>query len=117
MLPKTVKKYKSSPISGFFLLHETVEGKPVYPTEMANIFALANSTNGVNAKCTASKALADKWRCNFAQEAYANTESPIFPLNSALDSWQTACIYTSELAPDFPNQAGVENGVCNAIAS
>jgi len=25
LLPPTVKKYKSSPISGFFLLHNTVE--------------------------------------------------------------------------------------------
>ena len=91
LLPKTVKKFKSAPISGFFLLHDNVEGKPVYPTQMKNIFELANSTHGVNAKCIASKAPADQWRCNFAQEAYASTESPIFPLNSALDSWQTAC--------------------------
>ena len=45
---------------------------------------------------------------------YAHTKSPIFPLNSALDSWQTACIYTSELPPLFPNQTGTENGMCAA---
>ena len=27
LLPTSVKKYKSSPISGFFLLHDNVEGK------------------------------------------------------------------------------------------
>ena len=73
---------------------------------MKYIFTLANSTNGVNAKCIAAMDEGDQWKCNFAQEAYAYTESETFPLNSALDSWQTACIYTSELPPSFPNQTG-----------
>lgn len=84
-----LEKYKASAISGFFLLHDNVEGKPVYPDEMASIFALANSTHGVNKDCIADKAPKDQWQCNFAQEAYAYTKSPTFPLNSALDSWQT----------------------------
>ena len=115
-MPKSVTKYGASAISGFFLMHNTVEGNPVYPTEMKYIFGLANSTNGVNADCIAAKAEADKWQCNFAQESYAYTKSPTFPLNSALDSWQTACIYTSELPPAFPNQTGTENGICAAAA-
>eukprot|EP00038_Savillea_parva_P008712 m.178703 g.178703 ORF g.178703 m.178703 type:complete len:431 (+) comp14602_c0_seq1:70-1362(+) len=114
LLPKTVTKYKSAPISGFFLLHDTVENKPVYPTEMKNIFHLANSTNGVNAGCIAATPLEDQWMCNFAEHSYAHTQSPIFPLNSALDSWQTGCIYTSELPVAFPNQTGFENGNCSA---
>ena len=113
-LPKSVTKYGASAISGFFLLHNTVEDKPVYPTQMKYIFGntafdlvpgrtcmciprwptklrscriclssgLANSTNGVNADCIAAKAEADKWQCNFAQESYAYTKSPTFPLNS-----------------------------------
>jgi STAM-binding protein len=112
----SLKKYKASSISGFFLLHDNVEGKPVYPTQMKNIFELANSTHGVNSACIAAKAPADQWECNFAEEAYAYTHSPTFPLNSALDSWQTGCIYTSELPPNFPNQTGTENGVCSAAA-
>ena len=84
-----LKKYKASAISGFFLQHDTVEGKPVYPEEMTNIFELANSTHGVNKDCIAAKAPSDQWQCNFAEEAYAYTHSPTFPLNSALDSWQT----------------------------
>jgi STAM-binding protein len=36
----------------------------------------------------------------------------VFPLNSALDSWQTACIMTSELVPGFPNQNSTANGLC-----
>jgi len=113
----SLKKYAAASISGFFLLHDTVENKPVYPTEMQYIFNLANSTHGVNDACIAAhQADGETWKCNFAEEAYAHTHSRTFPLNSALDSWQTACIYTSELAPNFPNQTGTENGVCGAAA-
>lgn len=113
----SLKKYKAASISGFFLLHNTVEDKPVYPTEMKYIFNLANSTHGVNDACIAAQQPGDEWKCNFAEEAYAHTHSPTFPLNSALDSWQTGCIYTSELAPGFPNQNGTENGVCGAAGN
>jgi len=109
-------KYKASSISGFFLQHNNVEGKPVYATQMENIFNLANSTHGVNDACIASLPVDKQWQCNFAQHAYAHTAAPTFPLNSALDSWQTQCIYTSELPPDFPKQTGTENGVCGAAA-
>ena len=37
---------------------------------MAEIFKIANSTNGVNADCIASMQPADYWKCNFAEEAY-----------------------------------------------
>ena len=37
-----MQKYKASAISGFFLQHNTVEGKPVYPEEMKNIFQLVS---------------------------------------------------------------------------
>lgn len=110
----SMTKFKAAAISGFFLLHNTVENKPVYPTQMKYIFALANSTHGVNDACIAAHPPEDQWRCNFAQEAYAHTSSPTFPLNSALDSWQTMCIYTSELPPAFPNQTGIENGICSS---
>ena len=45
---------------------------------------------------------------------YAHTTSPTFPLNSALDYWQTMCIYASELPPGWPSQRGTENGVCDS---
>eukprot|EP00462_Mataza_sp_D1_P017136 CAMPEP_0175152716 /NCGR_PEP_ID=MMETSP0087-20121206/19284_1 /TAXON_ID=136419 /ORGANISM="Unknown Unknown, Strain D1" /LENGTH=449 /DNA_ID=CAMNT_0016439211 /DNA_START=148 /DNA_END=1497 /DNA_ORIENTATION=+ len=109
-----MKKFKSAPISGFFLEHNTVENKPVYATEMQSIFKLANSTQGLNEQCIRSKPADQQWKCNFAQYAYAHTRSDIFPLNSALDSWQTGCIYTSELPPGFPNQTNTDNGICAA---
>lgn len=105
-------RYKATSMSGFFLQHKTVEGLAVYPTQMKNIFEMSNATYGVNAACIEAMNATSQWQCNFAQHAYAYTKSPTFPLNSALDSWQTLCIYTSELPPGWPNQKGTENGVC-----
>ena len=111
---RDLQKFKAAAISGFFLQHATVEGKQVYPEEMKNIFKLANSTNGLNEDCIASFPPEQQWQCNFAQHAYAHTKSDTFPLNSALDSWQTGCIYTSELVNGFPNQQVINNGNCSA---
>lgn len=111
-----IRRFKAAPESGFFLPHQTVEGKPVYPMQMKNIFALANSTGGVNAKCVAAMNEGDAWMCNFAQYAYMYTESPIFPINSALDSWQTSCIYTSKLVPRFPEKKSAVQLKCGAVA-
>lgn len=97
--------------SSFFLVFFFYNTK-VYPIQMKNIFKLANSTQGLNAQCIASFAPKDQWQCNFAQHAYAHTKSHTFPLNSALDSWQTQCIYTSELVVGFPHQTTTSNGNC-----
>jgi hypothetical protein len=110
LLPTTVTKFRSIPISGFFLLHNNVEGKSVYPDEIKYIFNLANSTHGVNDACIAAKAAADQWQCNFATEIYKYIKAPIFPLDSNYDSWQTSCILTAE-----PVAAGSsQNGNCSA---
>ncbi|CAK0806565.1 unnamed protein product [Prorocentrum cordatum] len=109
-----MKKFRSAPISGFFLLHNTVEKKQVYPEEMKYIFSLANSTHGLNDACISEQVDEDRWKCNFAEMAYQYTQAPIFPLNSALDSWQTQCIYTAELVPGFPKQNVKSNGNCSA---
>ena len=60
--------------------------------------------------------------CIFFQ-AYAYTHSATFPLNSALDSWQTGCIYTSELAsgnattgpPNSPCMVDMRVGMCHTL--
>ena len=113
-LAPTMSKYKAAPISGFFLQHATVDGRPVYATEMRQIFALANSTHGLNDACVAAQPAGKEWLCNFAQHSYAYTTSDIFVLNSALDSWQIPCIYTSELTPGYPQQTVRDNGSCGS---
>eukprot|EP00929_Paragymnodinium_shiwhaense_P007595 TRINITY_DN111505_c0_g1_i1.p1 TRINITY_DN111505_c0_g1~~TRINITY_DN111505_c0_g1_i1.p1 ORF type:complete len:432 (-),score=79.13 TRINITY_DN111505_c0_g1_i1:258-1553(-) len=110
-----LQKFRSVPMSGFFLLHKTVEDKPVYPEQMKAMFELANSTAGVDSKCIAAKEASTKWMCGFAEHVYEHIEAPIFPVNSALDSFQSACIYTAELPDNYPHTT--TNGNCSAAAS
>ena len=97
-------KFKAASISGFFLQHANLDGKPVYPTQMESIFRLANSTHGLNEACIRAQPAGKEWQCNFAEHSYAHTTSDIFPLNSALDSWQAKCIFFSKLAPCSPKE-------------
>ena len=69
-----LQKYKSAPISGFFLDHVNVLGQPVYETMMRNLFHESNATGGVNRHCIAATRPADQWRCNFASGSYAHTQ-------------------------------------------
>ena len=49
-LPSPLKKFKVAGVSGFFLLHDNIEGVAVYPTQMQNIFEISNSSSGVDGK-------------------------------------------------------------------
>jgi len=105
-------RYKVAPISGFFLNHETVENKTVYGDQIQYAFDMQNSTAGVPAACVANQASGEEWKCNFAAEAYKVMSTPVMVLNSALDSWQTSCIYASEPLPKSSNA----NGNCSSAA-
>eukprot|EP00656_Telonema_subtile_P016623 TRINITY_DN18798_c0_g1_i3.p1 TRINITY_DN18798_c0_g1~~TRINITY_DN18798_c0_g1_i3.p1 ORF type:complete len:451 (+),score=89.28 TRINITY_DN18798_c0_g1_i3:95-1447(+) len=109
---KGLKKYKAAPISGFFLLHDTVEHKKVYADQIKTIFTLANSSGAgsMNDACLAAQSVEDQWKCNFAEVTYPHIQSPVMPLNSALDSWQTGCIYTAEPV----DHNSTSNGNCGA---
>ena len=76
--PATLKKYKAAPLSAVFLLHDTVEQKPIYPDHMKYIFNLSNSSGpgSVNDACLASKADADKWLCNSRRRATGTAPRP-----------------------------------------
>lgn len=45
LLPRSVKRFKAAPVSGFFLDHSNVDGTPVYPSQMKNVFLMQNCTN------------------------------------------------------------------------
>lgn len=95
LLPSTVKRYKAAPVSGFFLLHDSFAGEPVYPSEMEYVYNMQNSSGGVNARCAEAAASGAfmPWKCIFANYSYSYTEAPIFPLNSAIDSWQMGNVF------------------------
>jgi len=92
-MPPSVTKFKSSPVSGFFLLHDNALGTPSYPQNMRYVYHMQNSTGGVNADCVASLPHEEQWKCIFANYSYSHIKSPIFPLNSAIDAWQMGNIW------------------------
>ena len=65
-----------------------------------NVIQKLDYTANVNANCIASTPVADQWKCIFAQYSYQYIKTPIFVLNSAYDSWQMQCIFTSEPVPE-----------------
>src|SRR5689334_6725781 len=60
------------------------------------IYSIANSSSSMHPGCMAAQPHGEQWRCNMAQFTYPHIKSPIFLLNSVYDSWQLACILTSE---------------------
>ena len=120
LLKKTatgLKKFKTLGISGFFLQHDTVEGLPVYQTQMANVMKIQNTTGALNPVCLAARSAHKAWECMFAQNNYAVTKVPTFVENSALDMWQMWCIYGSAPIAGFPNPTSGMNGNCSAPIS
>eukprot|EP01013_Petalomonas_cantuscygni_P022856 TRINITY_DN44179_c0_g1_i1.p1 TRINITY_DN44179_c0_g1~~TRINITY_DN44179_c0_g1_i1.p1 ORF type:complete len:467 (+),score=62.49 TRINITY_DN44179_c0_g1_i1:145-1401(+) len=110
-----VLRYGSAPLSGFFLNHPNVADVPVYFSEIMYIAGLSAARSGLDQRCVTEAVKAgDDWRsCNFAAVTYTRAVFPIFPINSKFDAWQTACILGSVLPPNFPNQTGSENGMCD----
>jgi len=91
-------KFRAAPISGFFLNHENLKGELEYGTKMGWVFDTMNSTGGVNAGCIATTELSKQWQCIFANASYANVQTSIFPLNSAIDAWQMSNIFQMGLS-------------------
>ena len=54
-----LKRFKAAPVSGFFLMHATAQGKLLYPDEMKYVFHMQNSSGGVNTVCLAAHQPAD----------------------------------------------------------
>jgi len=91
------------PDSGFFLDDETAVG---YESQMQWVFEQQNVTSGVDQDCIADwTAKGQPWKCIFAQYTAPHIQTPIFPLQSQYDSWQTANILGSS-SPALVNPYG-----------
>jgi hypothetical protein len=66
LMPSSVTRFKALPVSGFFLFNSNLRGVPVYPTQMASVFKMQNSSAGLNAQCLKDNADAPH-KCLFAQ--------------------------------------------------
>jgi len=93
-----IKRFKAAPVSGFFLMHAAASGELLYPNKMKYVFHMQNSSGGVNSNCVVSYASRpeDAWRCIFANESYVHSQTPMFPLNSALDNWQMKNVWAGD---------------------
>lgn len=94
-MPSTVTKYRTVPGSGFFLMHEPLAGSggSSYIDSMRTVYTMQNSSRGVNQACLQAQPPGSDWRCIFANYSLHHTKSPVFPLQSVLDSWQMGSIY------------------------
>jgi len=91
-------KFRAAPVSGFFLMHDTAAGEDAFPARARGVFGMMNSSGGVNQRCVEALAPAGlAWRCFFANASYAYTRTPLFALNSAVDSFQMGAIL--DIAP------------------
>merc|ERR1712137_173987 len=88
-MPSTVVKFKAAPVSGFFLFHRSADSKTLYMNEMKYVFQMQNSSSGVNSACLAA---GHDWRCIFANYSYSYSRTPMYLLQSSLDSWQMSNI-------------------------
>jgi len=106
-------KYGVLPISGFFIDVPNVDQEEVYRQQIINIFWMSHATEGLNSDCIAARHEEEHWKCNFAEYTYEHIKSRIFALNSALDSWQTGCIFT----PNFDGCGCAGKGTWNACSA
>ena len=73
------------PDSGLFLDYE---GAPKYHSGMTWAFHQQNSSSGVDVSCIKSETPTSN--CMFAEHTMKHISTPLFPLQSEYDSWQTA---------------------------
>lgn len=90
LLPPSVKRFKSAPVSGFFLDVPTLGGDMLYPSEMRYVYKMQNIS--ANAGCVAANA-ADPALCMFAEANYPFIKTPLFIQNSMYDSWQLGNVF------------------------
>jgi len=96
------------PDSGFFLDWDD-EPDVNYEAEMTWVFTAQEAAGGVDKDCVAAHtATNDTWMCMFAEHTAEHIQSPIFPLQSKYDSWQTGNVLSPWATEDATNAFGAE---------
>ena len=93
LLPPTLSNYGVAPVSGFFLNHANATGYPAFATQMRQMVTFMNMTAGLNSACVAAHSATESWRCVFANESFAHTDSRLMVLNSVFDMYQLPAIW------------------------
>ena len=87
LLPPTVKTYAAVPDAGFFLDHANLQGVKSYGDNMRSLWALANATGSLNAKCLAERSGA-ALDCIFPQNFAQFLQTPLHVTQSQYDQFQ-----------------------------
>ncbi len=91
----------------FSLEYEPFETLPspakTFPEQMAWGYENWNSTNAVDADCSAHYGEKNAWRCLFGATVAQYVQTPLFVLNSKFDTWQASAIVGAP-SPDVITQ-------------
>jgi len=105
LLPKNAY-YRAIANCGFFLNAANVWGGAQTTWSYMSVAAMANVSTGsaqqVDAGCFENTPPELRWQCFMAQFTYPHISTPIFLVNSAVDSWQLAHVMAPAL-PVFPS--------------
>eukprot|EP01094_Clydonella_sp_ATCC50884_P014876 TRINITY_DN2544_c0_g1_i1.p1 TRINITY_DN2544_c0_g1~~TRINITY_DN2544_c0_g1_i1.p1 ORF type:complete len:456 (+),score=82.22 TRINITY_DN2544_c0_g1_i1:150-1517(+) len=96
--------------SSFFLDHDTVEGKSVWPDELRSVYEMQN-VSAQPACVDHFSPTNEAWRCMIGQHAYGFVNTSLFLVSSAYDLYSTQCIFLSE--PSEPGQ--LLQGNCSSV--
>eukprot|EP00928_Gymnodinium_smaydae_P004994 TRINITY_DN11718_c0_g2_i1.p1 TRINITY_DN11718_c0_g2~~TRINITY_DN11718_c0_g2_i1.p1 ORF type:complete len:415 (-),score=66.56 TRINITY_DN11718_c0_g2_i1:105-1349(-) len=91
------------PDSGFFLDEDRA---PKYGSKMRNVYHFQQSSPaGLNAACVAAHP-SDPEKCIFAQWTSEHIRTPLFPLQSVYDAWQTGNVLEGRASVPIINEFG-----------
>jgi len=100
---KGAAKVACMPDSGFFLDEDRA---PKYGSNMRNVYRFQESSAaGLNAACVAAHK-SDPEKCILAQWASEHIKTPIFPLQSEYDAWQTGNVLERNADAPTTNEFG-----------
>jgi hypothetical protein len=104
IIPKNVD-VRGMADAGWFLDTVSVYGTPSsYTAELPGAFAMWNSSNlPIFQKCMATFDTADQWKCLFAANLYPFQETPLFILQSQIDTMQLGSLYLFPCVNNFPS--------------
>ena len=77
-------------------------GQHIVATQYANVAALQNTTHHTNADCVAHAAPGEENYCFFPQATAPHLRTPMFALNSRIDSWQTKADWFAQAPSGSP---------------
>eukprot|EP01061_Rhynchopus_euleeides_P003296 TRINITY_DN12565_c1_g2_i2.p1 TRINITY_DN12565_c1_g2~~TRINITY_DN12565_c1_g2_i2.p1 ORF type:complete len:374 (+),score=99.21 TRINITY_DN12565_c1_g2_i2:75-1124(+) len=95
----SLKKYRSVPLSGYFLDHGNWAGEHLYTEQMKYVMNMQNSSSGVHQGCLAANPT-EEWKCQMGQYIYPHIEADMFIVNSAMDMYNMNCILSMVRGPN-----------------